>query len=91
MENQTMSDVLDHEEDIDWKATLNLLREGKTAEIPCADERDYARRARQVARRADKKGIAVEVLRGDGVLRVVPRPAAAGNVAAQTAGGDAEL
>jgi hypothetical protein len=86
-----MSDVPDHEEDVDWKATINLLREGKTAEIPCAEERDYARRARQVARRADKKGIAVEVHRGEGVLRVEPRPAAGGNVVAQTSDGEAEL
>ena len=75
-----MSNVPDHEDDVDWKAVVSLLREGKTAEIPCAEERDYARRAKQVTKRADKKGIAVEVRRGEGVIRVEPRPAAGGNV-----------
>jgi hypothetical protein len=91
MENQTMSDVPDHEDDVDWKAIFSLVRNGKTAEIPYADERDYARRAKQVARRADKRGIAVEVNRGEGVLRVAPGPAAGGNVVAQTSDGEAEL
>jgi hypothetical protein len=76
-----MSDVPEQEEDVDWKSVVSLLRAGKTAEIRCAEERDYARRAKQVSRRADKKGIAVEVVRGEGVLRVVPRPSAGGNVA----------
>ena len=86
-----MSDIPDHEDDVDWKAIFSLLREGKTAEIPCAKERDYARRAKQFAKRADRRGIAVEVIRGEGVLRVEPRPAAGGNVVAQTSGGEAEL
>ncbi len=86
-----MSDIPHENGDVDWKAIVALLRDGKTAEIPCAKERDYVRRTEQVLKRAEKKGIAVEVLRGEGVLRVVPRPAAAGNVAAQTSGGDAEL
>ena len=71
-----MSDVPDQDDDVDWKAVVSLLRQGKTAEIPCADERDYARRERQLAKRAEKRGIVVEVLRGEGVLRVQPRPAA---------------
>ena len=75
-----MSDVPEQEDDVDWKSVVRLLREGKTAEIPCAEERDYTRRAKQVARRADKKGIAVEVVRGEGVLRIEPRPAAGGIV-----------
>ena len=86
-----MSDVSVHEDDVDWKAVVGLLRNGKTAEIPCAEERDYARRARQVTKRADKKGIAIEVHRGEGVLRVEPRPPAGGNVVAQTSDGEAKL
>ena len=86
-----MSDVPEQEDDLDWKSVVSLLRQGKTAEIPCAEERDYSRRAKQVAKRADKKGIAVEVFRGEGVLRVEPRPAAGGNVMAQTSGGEADL
>ena len=69
---------------------FSLVREGKTAEIPYADERDYARWVKQIAKRADNRGIAVEVIRGEGVLRVELRPAAGGNVAAQTSGGEAE-
>jgi hypothetical protein len=90
LENETMSDVLDHEDDVDWKAVFKLLRAGKSAEIPCVEERDYARRAKQVARRAENRGVAVEVLRGEGVLRVEPRPAG-GNVEDQVSGREAEL
>ena len=80
-----MSDVSNEDSDVDWKALVDLLREGKTVEIPCATERDYARRAAQIVKRADRKGIAVEVRRGEGVLRVEPRPAASGTVVAQKA------
>jgi hypothetical protein len=90
LENQTMSDVPDQDDDVDWKTVVSLLRQGKTAEIPCADERDYARRERQLAKRAEKRGIAIEVLRGEGVLRVEPRPAA-GSIETQTSGGEPEL
>ncbi len=91
LENQTVSDVPNEEGDVDWKALVDLLREGKTAEIPCAKERDYVRRTTQVVKRAEKKGIAVEVLRGEGVLRVEPRPAASGNVVAQKASEEPEF
>ena len=73
------------------KPSSSLLREGKTAEIPCVKERDYVRRTTQVVKRAEKKGIAVEVLRGEGVLRVEPRPAAGGNVTARSAESGAEF
>jgi hypothetical protein len=91
LEDQTMSEVSEHEDDVDWRAVFNLLRQGNAAEIPCAEERDYVRRAKQIAKRADKRGITVEVIRGEGVLRVEPRPAAGGNLEAQTSGGEAEL
>lgn len=71
-----MSDVSNEESDVDWTAVLDLLRQGKTAEIPCATERDYTRRAAKVGRRAERNGIAVDIIRGEGVLRVEPRPAA---------------
>jgi hypothetical protein len=91
LEDQTMSDVPDREHDVDWKAIFSLVRQGKTAEIPYADERDYARRAKQVAKRADRRGVAVEVIRGESVLHVAPRPAAGGNVVAQTSDREEEL
>src|SRR5918993_1492822 len=86
LENETVADVPGHDDEVDWKAVVDLLREGKTAEIPCARERDYVRRTTQVVKRAEKKGIAVEVFRGEGVLRVEPRPAAISNDTAQPAG-----
>ena len=91
LENQTMADVPDHDDDVDWKAIVSAVRQGNTAEIPCADERDCARRAKQAAKRADRRGVAVEVIRGEGVLRVEPRRAGGGNVVAQTSDGEAEL
>lgn len=91
LENQTMSDVPDQEDDVDWKAVFSDVRKGKTAEIPYADERDYARRAKQVAKRAERRGVAVEVIRGENVLRVAPRPDAGGNVVAQTSVEEVEL
>lgn len=75
-----MSDVSDNEDDVDWKAVFTQLREGKTVEFPCAEERDYTRRAKQMTKRAERRGITVEVIRGEGVLRVEPRTGAGGNV-----------
>ena len=68
-----MSPVQDEDVDVDWKAVIGLLRDGKTVELPCEKERDYIRRQNQVVKRAEKKGIAVAVQRGEGVLRVEPR------------------
>ena len=91
MEIQIVSDIPDEDADIDWKAFVDLLREGKTAEIPCAKERDYVRRTTQVVKRAERKGIPVEVVRGEGVIRVEPRPPADGNLLAENAGEAAEI
>ena len=71
-----MSDTPNDDGGVDWNAVIDLLREGKSAEIPCPNERDYARRTTRVRKRAEKKGIAIEVVKGEGVLRVEPRPAA---------------
>jgi hypothetical protein len=76
LEDQTVSDVSKEDSDVNWNAVIDLLREGKTAVIPCPNERDYARRTTRVTKRAERKGIAIEVVRGEGVLRVEPRPAA---------------
>ena len=85
-----MSDVPEQDDDVEWRTVFSLLRQGKTAEIPCADEPDCVRRARQMVKRAEKRGIAIEVLRGESGLRVEPRPAA-GNVETQTSGEEPEL
>ena len=78
-----MSDVSNEDNDVDWNAVLDLLRQGKT-------ERDYARRTTKVGRRAERKGIAVDVIRGEGVLRVEPRPAGGDTGTAANAGEGAE-
>ena len=85
-----MSDVSNEDSDVNWNAVLDLLRQGKTAEIPCATERDYVRRAKRIGKRTEKNGIAVEVMRGEGVLLVQPRPAAGGTGTAGKAGDGAE-
>ena len=74
-----MSTVLDQDGEVDWKALIDSLREGKAAEIPCAKERDYVRRENQIVKRAEKKGIAVTFQRGEGVLRVEPQLGTARN------------
>ncbi len=89
LEKQTMSDVSDNEVDVDWKGIASRLREGRMAEIPC-EERDCARLERKITRRAERWGITVEVIPGEGVLRVEPGPATAGNAVAQPSGRDAE-
>jgi hypothetical protein len=71
-----MSDNPNDDGGVDWNAVIDLLREGKTAVIPCPNERDYARRTTRITKRAERKGIAIEVVKGEGVLRVEPRPAA---------------
>jgi hypothetical protein len=76
-----MSDVSGNEIDVDWKGIASRLREGKTAEIPC-EERDCARLERKITRRAERWGITVEVIPGDGLLRVEPGPATGGSVVA---------
>ena len=81
-----MSTVLDQDGEVDWKALIDSLREGKAAEIPCAKERDYLRRENQIVKRAEKKGIAVTVHRGEGVLRVEPQPGTTRSDAAPESG-----
>src|SRR5215208_7807162 len=91
LEMETVSDVQVQDDEVDWKAIVDLLREGKIAEIPCVKERDYVRRTTQVVKRAEKKGIAVEVLRGEGVLRIEARPDAGGNVTARSTDSGADF
>jgi hypothetical protein len=81
-----VSDNPKEDGEVDWNAVVGLLREGKTAEVPCATERDCVRRTTQVTRRAERKGLAVEVMRGEGVLRVEPRPASGESVPQKNAG-----
>ena len=86
-----MSDVSNEDSDIQWSAFLDLLRQGKTAEIPCATERDYVRRTEKISKRAERKGIAIDVIRGEGVLRVEPRPSGGDAVTVPNAGEGAKF
>lgn len=69
-----------------WKAVFELLSSGRAVEIPCADDSDLERRAAQVAKRAEKRGIAVDITRGEGRLRIDPRPVAVSAAAVDEAG-----
>lgn len=77
-----MSNVVQEDSDFDWKAAFNRLQAGQAVEIPCESERDCVRRENQVAKRTQKRGIAVEVRRGEGVLRIEPRAGVGANAAA---------
>ena len=81
-----MSDNSDEDAVIDWIDVVKQLRRGHTIEIPCPKERDYERRTAKLVKRAEKKGIGIEVQRGEGVLRVEPRPAGSITVPGQTEG-----
>src|SRR5688572_27648681 len=72
-----MTDVLDEQGDVNWKVVMERLGNGHVVEIPCQKEREFVRRATQVVKRAEKQGMGVEVLRGETVLRIEPRPGAA--------------
>jgi hypothetical protein len=56
-----------------WKAVFALLGSGRSVEIPCADDSDFERRAAQVVKRAEKRGMTVEISRAEGRLRIDPR------------------
>ena len=72
-----MTDVFDEQGDVNWKIILERLGDGHVVEIPCQKEREFVRRATQVVKRAEKQGLAVEVLRGETALRIEPRSGAA--------------
>lgn len=63
------------DDDINWRQLVEQLGQGNIVEIPCADERDFARRSSQIVKRAEKHGIAVDVTREATGLRVQPRGA----------------
>ena len=69
-----------------WKAVFELLGSGRSVEIPCDDESDLERRAAQVAKRAEKRGIDVDISRVEGRLRIDPRRDNASEASAGEAG-----
>lgn len=72
-----MTDVFDEQGDVNWKVVFERLGSGHVVEIPCQKEREFVRRATQAVKRAEKQGLAVEVLRGETALRIEPRSGAA--------------
>jgi hypothetical protein len=72
-----MSDIFDEQGDINWKVVMDRLGNGQVVEIPCQKERDFARRATQVSKRAERQDLSVEVLRCENALRIEPRAGAA--------------
>ena len=72
-----MTDVFDEQGDVNWKVVLESLGNGHAVEIPCQKEREFVRRATQAVKRAEKQGLAVEVLRGETAIRIEPRPGVA--------------
>ena len=77
-----MSDLFDGEGEVNWPFVMDRLGTGQVVEIPCDNEREFVRRAKQVAKRAEKRNLGIEVIRGEHSLRVEPR---AGTVPASAA------
>jgi hypothetical protein len=65
-----MTEFFDDKGDIDWKRVIMLLNDGKVIEIPCDQERECERRAMQMAKRAEKRGLVIETVRAERALRV---------------------
>ena len=70
-----MPEIVDEAGEINWRPVFATLGEGRSIEIPCASEADCTRRAVKAAKRAERFGISVDVVRGAGLLRLEPRGA----------------
>ena len=70
-----MAEIVDEDGEINWRPVFATLGEGKSIEIPCASEADCTKRAVKASKRAERLGIAVDVVRGAGTLRLEPRAA----------------
>ena len=55
---------------VNWPEVLQRLRSGEAVDIPCNAEKDYIRRGQQAVKRTETRGMAVEVTRHDGFLRL---------------------
>jgi hypothetical protein len=75
-----MSDTTEESDDLDWRGIMDSLTNGQKVDIPVGTEKEFARRSRQLAKRAERYGLAVDVQRAEGALRVEPRGAAAAPV-----------
>jgi hypothetical protein len=77
---KTMSEESEESDELDWRGIMDTLTSGKAVDIPFDTEKEAARRAKQIAKRAERNGLTVDVQRSENALRVEPR----GVVAAQT-------
>jgi hypothetical protein len=89
MEN-TMSDPTEEGDDLDWRGIMETLASGNAVDIPFDTEKEAARRTRQLTKRAERNGLAVEVQQSTSALRVEPKGAAAPAVAAPAAAPQAD-
>lgn len=80
MEN-TMSEATEESDDLDWRGIIDTLTAGNAVDIPFDTEKEAARRERQISKRAERNGLAVNVQRTDTALRVAPRAGAAAQAA----------
>jgi hypothetical protein len=71
-----MSDSTEESDDLDWRAIMESLANGTAVDIPFDNEKEAARRERQIAKRAERNGLAIAVQRSESALRVEPRGAA---------------
>lgn len=71
-----MAEATEEGDDLDWRAIMDTLTGGNAVDIPFDNDKEAARRARQIVKRAERNGLTVEVQRGVSALRVEPRGAA---------------
>lgn len=65
----TVGDDDDGDDDVDWRAIMKDLKAGREIALPTTGERDLAKKRRLLDRRAERRGLALDVTPGDGVLR----------------------
>jgi hypothetical protein len=64
--------ITDEFGEIRWRPVFLTLDQGKIVEIPCDTEADCTKKAVKATKRARRLGLTIEVLRGEGVLRLHP-------------------
>jgi hypothetical protein len=62
--------IVDESGAVQWRPVFLLLDRGKIVEVPCDSESDCTKKAVKVTKRAERLGVAIAVLRGEGVLRL---------------------
>jgi len=81
-----MSEELEESDDLDWRGIMDTLTGGKAVDVPFDTEKEAARRAKQIAKRAERNGLTVDVQRIENALRVEPRGAAVAQAESATQG-----